>query len=218
MNCKRTEKEVVNLFRCQKCSAGLYCSSECRTLDSDNHKTFCENIVALEKLEKNKKFSNFDISYDTPLKPNQQMKLVKLIGHKPMINFTLNDKNFEGLWDTGSMISLVNLDWLKTEFNDIQIDSIEKSVGDKSNLTLRTANNTEKKITGIVTFHFSIPNLQNNFTVPFIVISNDIADPIIGFDIIEHLVKESSSDLFNLISNIFPNMKENKTKFITNLI
>ena len=219
MNCKRTEKEVVNLFRCQKCSAGLYCSSECRTLDSDNHKTFCENIVALEKLEKNKKFSNFDISYDTPLKPNQQMKLVKLIGHKPMINFTLNDKNFEGLWDTGSMISLVNLDWLKTEFNDIQIDSIEKFVGEKSpNLTLRTANNTEMKIIGIVTFHFSIPNLQNKFTVPFIVTSNDIAKPIIGFNIIEHLVKESSSDSFNPISNIFPNMKENKTELITNLI
>ena len=72
------------------------------------------------------------------------MKLVKLIGHKPMINFSLNNKNFEGLRDTGSMISLVNLYWLKTEFNDIQIDSIEKFVGDKSpNLTLRTANNTD---------------------------------------------------------------------------
>ena len=72
------------------------------------------------------------------------MKLVKLIGHKPMINFSLNNKNSEGLRDTGSMISLVNLYWLKTEFNDIQIDSIEKLVGDKSpNLTLRTANNTE---------------------------------------------------------------------------
>ena len=70
------------------------------------------------------------------------MKLVKLIGHKPM-NFSLNNKNF-GLWDTGSMISLVNLYWLKTEFSDIQIDSIEKFVGDKSpNLTLRTANNTD---------------------------------------------------------------------------
>ena len=84
-------------------------------MDSDNHKTFFESIVALEKLEKHKKFSNFDISYDTPIKPNQQMKIVKLIGQKPMINFTLNDKNFEGLWDTGSMISLVNLDWLKTK-------------------------------------------------------------------------------------------------------
>ena len=48
-----------------------------------------------------------------------------------MTNFTLNDKNFEGLWNTSS-ISLVNLDRPKTEFNDIQIDSIEKFVGDKS--------------------------------------------------------------------------------------
>ena len=97
------------------------------------------------------------------------MKLVKLIAHKPMINFTLKNKNFEGLWDTGSMISLVNLDWLKTQFNNIQIDSIEKFVGDKSpNLTLRTSNNTEMNVLAIVTFDFSIPNLQNKFTVSFI--------------------------------------------------
>ena len=60
------------------------------------------------------------------------------------------------------------------------------------------------KIIGIVTFHFSTPNLQNKFTVPFITTSNDIANPIIGFNIIEHLVKESSSDPFNPVSNIFP--------------
>ena len=46
-----------------------------------------------------------------------------------MINFTLNHINFEGLWDTGSMISLVNLYWLKAEFIDIKTDSIEKLVG-----------------------------------------------------------------------------------------
>ena len=135
-----------------------------------------------------------------------------------MTNFTLNDKNFEGLWNTSS-ISLVNLDRPKTEFNDIQIDSIEKFVGDKSlNLTLRTPNNTEMKIIGIVTFDFSMPNLQNKFTVSFIVTSNVIANSIIGFNVTEHLVKESSSDSFNPISNIFPNMQENKTKLITNLI
>ena len=145
--------------------------------------------------------------------------MVKLIGHKLMTNFILNDKNFEGLWDTSNMIILVNLDWLKTEFNDIQIDSIEKFAGDKSqNLTLRTANNTEIKIIGRVTSDFSIPNLQNKFTVPFIVTSNDITKTIIGFNITEHLVKDSSSDSFNPISNIFPNMKENKIELITNLI
>ena len=74
------------------------------------------------------------------------------------------------------------------------------------------------KIIGIVIFDFSIPNLQNKFAVPFIVTSNDVANLIIGFNIIEHLVKESSRDSFNPISNIFPNMKENKTEFITNII
>ena len=70
---------------------------------------------------------------------------------------------------------------------------------------------------GIVAFHFSIPNLQNKFTVPFIFTSNDIANPIIDLNIIEHLVKESS-DSFYPILNIFPSMKENKTELITNLI
>ena len=130
-------------------------------MDNNNYKIFSENIVALQKLRKNKTFSNFEISYDIPLKPNQQIKLAKLIGHKLMINFTLDDKNFEGLWDTGSMISLVNLDWQRTEFNNIRIDSIEKFVGDKlPNLTLKTVNNTEMKTIRIVTFDFNIPNLK----------------------------------------------------------
>ena len=122
-------------------------------MDSDNHKKICENDVALKKLDQINKFSNFDISYDIPLKPNQQMKLVNLIRQKSMMNFILINKNFEGLWDTSSMLSPVNLDWLKTEFNDVQTNSIEKFEGDESpNVTLRTANITEMKIIGIVTF------------------------------------------------------------------
>ena len=83
---------------------------------------------------------------------------------------------------------------------------------------MRITNNTEMKIIGIVTFNFSIANLQNKFTVPFIVTSTNIVNPITGFNIIEHIIKEKSSDLFNPILNIFPNIKENKTKLITNLI
>ena len=141
---------------------------------------------SIGKIRKKKNILGFEISYDTPIKPNEQIKLVKLIGNKPFINFVLNDKKFEGLWDTDSMITLVNLDWLKTEFKDIQIDLIENFMGDKSpNLTLRIANNAEMTIIEIVTFDFNIPNLQNKFT------SNNITNPIIGFDIIENLVKKT---------------------------
>ena len=80
----------------------------------------------------------------------------------------------------------MNLDWLKTEFKDIQIDLNENFMEDKSpNLTLRIANNTEMTIIEIVTFDFNIPNLQNKFT------SNSITNPIIGFDIIENLIKKT---------------------------
>ena len=38
-------------------------------MDIQSHFKICENIVALEKQEKKKKFCNFSISSDTPLKP-----------------------------------------------------------------------------------------------------------------------------------------------------
>lgn len=43
--------------------------------------------------------------YDTPLKIETKIKINKVTEHKPMIKFNLNEKNFEGLWDTGSMIT-----------------------------------------------------------------------------------------------------------------
>lgn len=43
--------------------------------------------------------------YDTPLKIETKIKINKVTEHKPMIKFNLNEKNFGGLWDTGSMIT-----------------------------------------------------------------------------------------------------------------
>lgn len=45
------------------------------------------------------------MSYDTPLKIETKIKIIKVTEHKPMIKFNLNEKNFGGLWDTGSMIT-----------------------------------------------------------------------------------------------------------------
>ena len=41
------------------------------------------------------------MSHETPLKPKQKSKLIKVIGHKPVIKFNLNGKHFKGLRDTG---------------------------------------------------------------------------------------------------------------------
>ena len=157
--------------------------------------------------------------YDAPSKPKQKQKLVKVIGHKPIINFNLNGKNFEGLWDTGSMISLLDIDFLKKEFGDIKIESVENFIGEKApKLTLRTANHSKMDIVGVVTFDFEIPNTESKFTVPFIVTNCSISNPIIGFNIIEHLVKENINKNFNPILKLFPNLNDTKVELVTNLI
>ena len=53
--------------------------------------------------------------YDTPLKIETKIKINKVTEHKPMIKLNLNEKNFGGLWDTGSMITT----WKESEFGAI---------------------------------------------------------------------------------------------------
>ena len=45
-----------------------------------------------------------------------QNRLVKLIGNKPLFDCKLDGIDTRVLWDTGSMISLINLLWLRTMF------------------------------------------------------------------------------------------------------
>ena len=59
-----------------------------------------------------KTFRNFSIASDTPIKLKQHLKLAKLVGYRPMINFWVNAKNYEGLLDTESVISLISKEWL----------------------------------------------------------------------------------------------------------
>ena len=61
-------------------------------------------------------FADFGCFYAQALSPHKHSKLVKLVGNRPLVNYSLNDKMFEGLWDTGSMISLISKTWLDFKF------------------------------------------------------------------------------------------------------
>ena len=121
LSCERDESTVVQLKKCAKFGVGLYFSLKCKETGSKNHKIFCKSILELESIERNKTFPNFNCSFDSPLLVKNQKKLTKLVGNRPLIKHQLNNKNVESLWDTGTMISLVNKDWLHKEFCSIGI-------------------------------------------------------------------------------------------------
>ena len=90
---------------------GIYCSKRCQETDYEEHKSICNYISQLEQLEQNKRFGQYDCNVDSPISPKNHNKLLKLIGSKPKINFELNGIKCKGLWDTGSMVSLVSRAW-----------------------------------------------------------------------------------------------------------
>jgi len=185
LNCSLPCDEIV---KCNECLSGLYCSINCLT-DDKNHKQLCDYIVKLEKLERKKKLKSFSCSYDVTLPFKKYKKLVDVIGLKPMINFILNDKLFSGLWDTGSMVSLINSQWLKQNFQNTQIHPIETFINNSNGISLTAANNSDISIEGIAVFDFALPNSNYRISAPFLVTNQNLSDPIIGFNIIQHITK-----------------------------
>ena len=102
-----------------------------------------------------------------------------------MVTCRLNGKACDALWDTGAMVSMVCTEWLLRYHPDLQIMSVMDFVkGD--HLHLCTANNTEVAVEGIVILNFEIGD--SSVPVPFVVSSVDLAQPIIGYNVIKHLV------------------------------
>ena len=75
----------------------------------------CLSTEELEQIELNKKHKNMSVR-GNQIDTKSKQKIVKLIGHKPMLNCYFNGVRFEALWDTGSMISVVTKTWVNSYF------------------------------------------------------------------------------------------------------
>ena len=109
----------------------------------------------------------------------------------------------------------------KKQFKDMKINSLVSFLGTKAtDLKIKAANNTEVDIDGIVTFSFCISNLNDIFKVTFVITKQNLSTPIIGFNIIEHLVKTyPDSDFINpILNSAFPHLNSVKTEVLVNLV
>ena len=178
--------ETTDIKRCGKCKLISYCSKECQRLDSDNHQVYCSAIVNLQKIETDKLYGDRTVR-QKQLDWKTQRKLVKLVGEKPTLRCKLDEKEFDLLWDTGSMVSLVGRNWVREHYPDEKIYSVSEFFND--NLSVRAANSTEVKYDGVVLLDFSLNGLEGEgFVIPVLVASDEIVEPILGYNVIEHLI------------------------------
>ena len=115
-------------------------------------------------------------------------KLISLVGEKPVVSVLLNGEKVDGLWDTGAQVSVINKKLVQELFPGIKIHAVEDFIKNDQKLKILSANQSEMAIDGVVVLDFGIENDTSLFQVPFLVTSDTLACPIIGYNAIEHFV------------------------------
>ena len=116
-------------------------------------------------------------------------KMVPLIGKRIEIGCTLGGLQVRAIWDTGSQVSLVSRSWLTQHLPE----SCIKPVSDLTDqcLSLTGANNGPIPYSGYTPLSLKLGSLASNLivTVPFMVNLGEMSVPLIGSNVIEHLME-----------------------------
>ena len=180
---------VENVSRCAGCHATHYCSKNCQRSHHSYHGPYCNAISQLETYEKDKLYNKHSVR-EKQMDFRKHAKMAKLVGRKPMLQCQLGGKTVKALWDSGSMVAMVCRQWLDENLPDETIYPVSEFF-DKE-LTVRAANHSKIPYDGVVVLNFSLGEGHDGFYVPVLVASDDIAEPILGYNVVEHLVLEGS--------------------------
>ena len=202
INCLHCLKEIkkTSILSCVKCGCGKYCSHECM-VSHKYHAELCEAICSLEEIEKEKlRKTEIFVSDSEKLPYKLKRNLISLVGERPLVKIYLNGVLTEGLWDTGAMISLMNKDFLEEHFPGVPMYSISDFI-DNDSLKLTAANQTELGVEGVVVLTFGVEERKDLFQIPFVVTTELISKPIVGYNTIEHVVTNFKDEI-NLPSSL----------------
>ena len=194
----------TNVRRCGKCKITLYCSKECQLSHQNQHKGWCSimsGVAELKNIEDVKKYGDHSVRQNQ-VDGKTLAKMVKLVGEKPMLQCLLDGKEFDALWDTGSMVSMVCRAWLAEHFPDKTVIDVSEFLGRQ--LSVRAANKTVINFDGVVILTFNLGEGEG-FLVPVLVSSSDMSEPILGYNVIEHLVVQGSEDQHQLLKKSLRN-------------
>ena len=97
LNCEKGVKQVAQFYRRSKRKSGMYYSKSCQVADHKTYSTLFDNIHTLEKQIRNEKLRYFNCFYNQCIIPVNSLKLTKLVGNCPVLNYTLSKLKKGGL-------------------------------------------------------------------------------------------------------------------------
>ena len=222
--------EPESSFKCSSCQT-VYYGKRCQIRHWKDHKVLCGAIKSLAvSVEETKTVKTAFVSH---IAPQKHSKIIKLVGEKCLVECLLNDNKEHVLWDSGSQISILSQQYLTDNFPQLEVKTLKELLGEEIELDLRAANNSSIPYSGYVEIEFKVCNKKSpGLLVPFLVTKSMLTRPILGYNVIEEIVRRESkidfvkqnktvdndlisSNLLEVLSSIFT---ENDPEDIENLI
>ncbi|KAL9967048.1 hypothetical protein ACROYT_G025206 [Oculina patagonica] len=165
-------------------------------------------------------------SFPSHLTPRQRSKLTKLVGRKCVVSCLVQGRKVDALWDTGAQVCVVSKYWKEINLPDEPVRDISELLGEDE-LNLQAVNGTKIAYDGWIEVEFQLAGevgYSEPLTVPILIGNeNNQEYPIIGFNVIEEVIKRSSSPnktslLPRIVNDSFPSVKEGEARALVNFI
>ena len=199
--CCVCKSHVNKLKQCSDCKSSKYCSKRCQNKHFKKHKEICRAIVELNRIQAERVLGHDYTVTEPSLEPSYVQNLIRLIGSKPLISCKLDIHSQIALWDTGSMVSMVSRDWLDKQLPNAEVCKLEQFMGNEK-LDLRAANNSNISLDGIVLIDVRLNKNSEPVKVPFIVTNEQLSHPILGYNLIEHIIITNNESSVEFIPNL----------------
>lgn len=152
----------------------------------------------------------------------------ELVGKKCLIRCLLHKQKTQALWDTGSQVCAIDEVWKHNHLPDVPLREITELIDPHDPLQLEAANGTAMPYVGWLEVLFQLTASDDEWLIPVLVLKGQQQQcPIIGFNVIEHIVLHSQGDeveprdkeeLVKAVKMTFPHLKKNKAKIFINAV
>ena len=196
-------------FCCGLCRSVYYCSKDCQIVSWKYHKVVCQSIaqLATQQRENNNKRG----SYVNNFTIKEQSEIADIVGEKCLIECELNGVSSTLLLDSGAQVSILSYDFLLSNLTDVQPNPLSDILDQHDSLRVQWGNNADIPFTGFVTLNVCFKSGEHNKTiaVPFLVTTDKLNNPILGFNAIKHL--SSSAPDKSILIELFKTSFKGKT-------
>ena len=144
-----------------------------------------------------------------------------------MVQCVMNNVQTEALWDTGAQVSIVSKDWIAENLPTAESRRMDELLNDKG-LDLKAANGTEIPYEGWIEVSFKLMTSddKHGMSVPFLISTEAMDHPIIGYNVIEEIVRNPASEppnnyeetLVNVLSSSLPDANQEDVNALIGLI